>query len=461
MRKNELKKFLVATSVDLLILLIIIYYQVAMGTRLDMTHLKSVAINNFFLPFMVCRFIVNFYLFSSLNKNGRFLKMKEVDPSALLGRPQVDLNRKDIGGYIKNRVVLVTGAGGSIGSELCFQIGGFSPRVIVLLERAESHLYDIDIALKKQFSHVKIVPQLADIQSRKQLEGIFRRYEPAIVFHAAAYKHVPILESHPWKAVKNNIAGTINVVETSKKFNADRFVLVSTDKAVCPTNVMGASKRIAEMIVQNQNKDNSISTKFMTVRFGNVIGSSGSVIPLFQKQIAEGGPVTVTHPDVTRFFMTTREACQLILQAGSMTKGGEIYILDMGEPVNILSMAVDLVKQSGFTEGKDMEIVFTGLRPGEKLYEELVISGELTMKTDHAKIMILKSFVMDRAFLNKNIHELITAAKKQNPSDIRARMKVIVPEYIPDTSYDNVDVENFPENITISGKRTGTVVSII
>ena len=459
MKKNILKNYLIAASADLLILLIFIYYLASPGARGDATQFKFVVINNLFLPFMICKFLVYYYLFPSFNKKGGIHRIKDIDPSALLGRSQVNLNRKDIGSYIKNRVVLVTGAGGSIGSELCFQIGSFSPKMIVLLERAESHLYEIDIALKKQFGHVKIVPQLADIQSRKQLEDIFRRYEPAIVFHAAAYKHVPILESHPWKAVRNNIAGTINLVKTSKKFNADRFVLVSTDKAVCPTNVMGASKRIAEMIVQNQNTDELLSTKFMTVRFGNVIGSSGSVIPLFQKQIAEGGPVTVTHPDVTRFFMTTREACQLILQAGSMTKGGEIYILDMGEPVNILSMAVDLIRQSGFEVGKDLEIVFTGLRPGEKLHEELIISGERTIKTDHDKIMILKSFVMDRVFLYKNVHALIAAAKDQNPSDIRARIKVIVPEYTPDTSYENVDAGYMPESDSLSGKENRSVVN--
>ncbi len=459
MKKKIFKSYLIAGSADLLILLILIYYFASLGAGGDAAQFKFVVINNLFLIFMGCAFLLYYSLFPSLNSTRGLPKIKDIDPSALLGRSQVDLNRKDIGGYIKNRIVLVTGAGGSIGSELCFQIGGFSPKMIILLERAESHLYEIDIALKKQFGHVRIVPQLADIQSRKQIEEIFCRYEPAIVFHAAAYKHVPILESHPWKAVKNNIAGTINLVETSKKFNVDRFVLVSTDKAVCPTNVMGASKRIAEMIVQNQNTDESVTTKFMTVRFGNVIGSSGSVIPLFQKQIAEGGPVTVTHPDVARFFMTTQEACQLTLQAGSMTKGGEIYILDMGASVNILSMAVDLIRQSGLEVGQDLEIIFTGLRPGEKLHEELIISGERTIKTNHDKIMILKSYVMDRVFLYKNVHALIAAAKNQNPSDIRARMKLIVPEYTPDTSYEDVDVGYMPASSSVSGKDYRKVIN--
>jgi FlaA1/EpsC-like NDP-sugar epimerase len=358
--------------------------------------------------------------------------IRNVEYRDLLGREPVKLDKTEIGNYLSKRRVLVTGAGGSIGTGLCRQICRFSPEMIILLERAESPLYEIDLELAKNFKGIEIIPVLGDIQDKKELDKIFGRFRPDIVFHAAAYKHVPMLENHPWKAVENNIVGTGNLVEAAHDSGCDRFVFVSTDKAVNPANVMGASKRISELLVQKKNNSEASKTRFITVRFGNVIGSVGSVIPLFKKQIEEGGPVTVTHPDIIRYFMLIPEACQLILQAGAMGKGGEIFILEMGEPVKIDSMARDLIRFSGFEPDVDIKIIYTGLRPGEKLYEELMTDQEGVIRTGHKKIMVLKSHTGDMSRLETRLEELKTLAKSRDHDQIRVKLQQIVPEYHPD-----------------------------
>jgi FlaA1/EpsC-like NDP-sugar epimerase len=357
--------------------------------------------------------------------------IREVAYRDLLGREMIKLEEEKIGSYLSGKSVLVTGAGGSIGSELCRQICRFKPKRISLYERAESSLYDIDMELKQNFSGIEILPQLADTRDRNQLEKAFEASRPDVVFHAAAYKHVPMLELQPWKAVKNNIQGTRNLVDFANRFEVDRFVFVSTDKAVRPANVMGASKRVAEMLVQSQNGCGLSNTRYMIVRFGNVVGSVGSVIPLFQKQIKNGGPVTVTHPEVTRFFMTIPEACQLILQAGAMGNGGEIFILDMGTPIKIADMAKDLIRLSGFEPDLDLKIEYIGLRPGEKLYEELITEGEGILPTGHEKIMVLSGAECNLQMLNGNIDEIIQLARNQNILQIKSKLKDILPEYTP------------------------------
>lgn len=357
--------------------------------------------------------------------------IREVDYRDLLGRDVIRLDEEKIGSYLQRQCVMVTGAGGSIGSELCRQICRFNPHSIVLYERAESPLYEINHELEQDFGDIEIIPVLADIQYKEQLEKAFEAYRPQTVFHAAAYKHVPMLESQPWKAVYNNIQGTANLIEITNKFNVGRFVFVSTDKAVRPANVMGASKRIAEMLIQSQNGCGFSQTKFMTVRFGNVVGSVGSVIPLFKKQIKKGGPVTVTHPEVTRFFMTIPEACQLILQAGAMGNGGEIFLFDMGTSIKIDDMAKDLIRFSGFEPEVDIKIEYIGLRPGEKLFEELIIEGEDIVPTSHEKIMVLKGMDCNLQILNGNIHNLIQIAKDQKIEPIKEKLQKIVPEYRP------------------------------
>ena len=357
--------------------------------------------------------------------------IREVDYRDLLGREVIRLDEVKIGSYLEGQCVMVTGAGGSIGSELCRQICRFKPDSIVMYERAESPLYEIEHELKQNFGDIKTIPVLADIQDKKQLEKAFEAYGPQTVFHAAAYKHVPMLEMQPWKAVDNNIQGTANLVEITNKFNVGRFVFVSTDKAVRPANVMGASKRIAEMLIQSQNGCGLSHTKFMTVRFGNVVGSVGSVIPLFKKQIKKGGPVTVTHPEVTRYFMTIPEACQLILQAGAMGKGGEIFLFDMGTSIKIDDMARDLIRLSGFEPDVDIKIEYVGLRPGEKLFEELIIEGEGIVPTTHDKIMALKGTECNLQLLNGKIDILTKIAEEQKVEKIKAKLQEIVPEYSP------------------------------
>ncbi len=360
--------------------------------------------------------------------------IREVAYRDLLGRDVIQLDQERIGATIRGKRVMVTGAAGSIGWELCRQVCRFRPERLVLYERAESPLYELELELKHTFDHIKIVPQLADIRDRQQLEKAFEASQPHVVFHAAAYKHVPMLELHPWKAVKNNIFGTRNLIDVATRFAVERFVFVSTDKAVRPVNVMGASKRVAEMLVQGENGHGPSDSRFITVRFGNVVGSAGSVVPLFKKQIEQGGPVTVTHPEVTRYFMTIPEACQLILQAGAMGEGCEIFILDMGTPVKIDDMARDLVRLSGFEPDIDIKIKYIGLRPGEKLCEELITDGEGVLPTTHEKIMVLEGTTRNPQLLNGKIDELVTPARNQDSGKIRMKLQEIVPEYEPSWS---------------------------
>lgn len=357
--------------------------------------------------------------------------IREVAYRDLLGREPVNLDQAKIGAYIGGRRVLVTGAGGSIGSELCRQICRFRPERVVLYERAESSLYDLELELKQNYGDIEILPLLADVRDRRQLEKAFEASKPQAVFHAAAYKHVPILELQPWKAIKNNILGTRNLIDIAQRFEAERFVFVSTDKAVRPVNVMGSSKRVAEMLVQGHNNSSVSNTRFITVRFGNVVGSVGSVVPLFKKQIQRGGPVTVTHRDVTRYFMTIPESCQLILQAGAMGEGGEIFILDMGTPIKIDDMARDLIRLSGFEPEVDIKIEYVGLRPGEKLYEELITDSEGVVPTTHDKIMVLRGEEWDVVPLNGQVDELAKLAYDQDAEKIKAKLQEVVPEYKP------------------------------
>ncbi|MEJ2725325.1 MAG: nucleoside-diphosphate sugar epimerase/dehydratase [Deltaproteobacteria bacterium] len=357
--------------------------------------------------------------------------IRDVAYRDLLGREVVRLDEDWIGAYLENSRVLVSGAGGSIGSELCRQICRFRPLSLILFERAESALYEIDLELKADFPHVNTVSVLGDIRDQVQLIQAFSAHQPQVVFHAAAYKHVPMMEMQPWKAVRNNILGTRNVVEVAKQHNVDRFVFVSTDKAVRPANVMGATKRVAELLVECQNGGGDTGAKFMIVRFGNVVGSVGSVVPLFKKQIEKGGPVTVTHPEMTRYFMTIPEASQLILQAGAMGKGGEIFILDMGTQVKIVDMARDLIRLSGFEPDVDIQIEYIGLRPGEKLHEELITEGEGIVPTSHEKIMVLRAESRDPSAVNGSIDQLAGFTYEQDVKRIIEKLQELVPEYVP------------------------------
>ncbi len=368
--------------------------------------------------------------------NGRVTvnAIREVAYRDLIGREPIKLDENKIGAYLRGQTVMVTGAGGSIGSELCRQICRFKPERILLYERAESPLYEIELELEQNFRNIQVIPILDDVQNKEQLERTFASFAPHSVFHAAAYKHVPMLELQPWKAIENNILGTVNLVETVNKFNVDRFVFVSTDKAVRPTNIMGTTKRVSEMLIQSQNSLPVCRTRFTIVRFGNVVGSGGSVVPLFKTQIAKGGPVTVTHPEVTRYFMTIPEACQLILQAGALASENcvEIYLLDMGTPIKIDDMARDLIRLSGFEPEVDIKIEYIGLRPGEKLYEELITDGEGVVSTSHDKILALRGQEINQELMNGKIDELMASSKNQDTENIKRKLKEIVPEYRPE-----------------------------
>jgi len=328
-------------------------------------------------------------VYEILDEKVSLKKIRDVNIEDLLGRDEVKLNTEEIAGYIKDEVILITGGGGSIGSELCRQIAKFKPKKLVIFDIYENNAYDLEMELISNYKNkLNIEIVIGSIRDKERLRQVFSKYKPGVVFHAAAHKHVPLMELNPGEAVKNNVFGTLNLVQCADEFETKKFVLISTDKAVNPTNIMGATKRVSEMIVQAMDKLSK--TEFVAVRFGNVLGSNGSVIPLFKKQIAQGGPVTVTHPEVTRYFMTIPEAAQLVIQAGAMAKGGEIFILDMGQPVKILDLARDLIKLSGFEPDEDIKIVFTGLRPGEKLYEELLLDEEGIKGTYHENIYIGK-----------------------------------------------------------------------
>jgi len=350
----------------------------------------------------------------------------------LLGRAPVTLDEGQIEKFIRGRVVMVTGAGGSIGSEMCRQIARFAPRRLVLVEQAEQNLFEIDRELRAAFDGIDVVPCIADICDRGRMLQIFGQQRPTGVFHAAAHKHVPMMELNPGEAIKNNVLGTRVVADVAATHGCEKFVMISTDKAVNPTSVMGASKRVAEMYIQALNE--RVNTQFVTVRFGNVLGSSGSVIPIFKQQIAAGGPVTVTHKDMVRFFMTIPEAAQLVLQAASMGEGGEIFVLDMGEPVKIVDLARDLITLSGFRPGEDIEIKFVGIRPGEKLYEELSIEGEDVSRTTHPKIGIWKKRTTEWNTLLTGIDTLLSNADGMSRGEARLGLRRLVPEFQLDPS---------------------------
>jgi FlaA1/EpsC-like NDP-sugar epimerase len=322
---------------------------------------------------------------------------------------------------------MVTGAGGSIGSEMCRQLIRFKPKRLILAEQAEQNLFEIDKELRREHRDITIVPYIMDIGEAKRVEHVFSAERPSAVFHAAAHKHVPMMELNPSEAIKNNVHGTRTIADAAVKYDCEKFVMISTDKAVNPTSVMGCSKRVAEMYIQGLNA--RVSTQFVTVRFGNVLGSSGSVIPIFREQIARGGPVTVTHPEMVRYFMTIPEAAQLVLQAASMGNGGEIFVLDMGEPVKIVDLARDLITLSGFRPEEDIKIEFSGIRPGEKLYEELAIEGEDVAQTGHPKIGIWQNIPVDVDELVPVIEEFVGCVDGLPREEIRDRLKKIVPEF--------------------------------
>lgn len=353
-------------------------------------------------------------------------KLKEVDVNDLLGREAISVDLSSILGYVSGKIILVTGGGGSIGSELCRQIASHKPQKLIIVDIYENTTYDIQNELIKSFPNLDLHVFIASVRNTKRINKIFDEFRPDIVYHAAAHKHVPLMEDSPNEAVKNNVLGTWKVVQAADQYKTKRFVMISTDKAVNPTNIMGATKRICEMIIQTYN--NRSQTEFVAVRFGNVLGSNGSVIPLFKKQIIAGGPVTVTHPDIVRFFMTIPEAVSLVLQAGAYAKGGEIFVLDMGEPVKILDLAKNLILLSGHKPDEDMRIEFTGLRPGEKMYEEMLMEEEGMQETHNKLIHIGKPIVMnEERFLNQlnEIKEYVA----QEPDDIREWVQRIVPTY--------------------------------
>lgn len=360
--------------------------------------------------------------------------IRDVEIEDLLGREVTSLVKEEIGQYVTNKVVLVTGGGGSIGSELCRQIAANGVRRLIILDVYENNAYEIQQELRKKYSNLDLVVLIGSVRNGRKLENVFQRYRPNIVFHAAAHKHVPLMETSPNEAIKNNVFGTYKTAYASDKYGVEKFVLISTDKAVNPTNIMGASKRMCEMVIQTYNSRSQ--TDFVAVRFGNVLGSNGSVIPLFKKQMAAGGPVTVTHPDIIRYFMTIPEAVSLVLQAGGNAKGGEIFVLDMGEPVRIDDLARKLIKLSGYTVGKDMQIEYTGLRPGEKLYEELLMSEEGLEETENKLIHIGKPIQFDEDAFLERLDTLYEEAYAESP-----KMKQIVKEIVPTYTLRPEDVQ--------------------
>ena len=358
--------------------------------------------------------------------------LRNVDVLDLLGRDPVKVDIESIMGYVKDKTVLVTGGGGSIGSELCRQLVSHKPKCLVIFDIYENNAYDIQQELKIKYPDANVVTLIGSIRNTSRLESVFEQYKPDIVYHAAAHKHVPLMEVSPNEAIKNNVVGTWNVAKMADKYGVKKFVMISTDKAVNPTNVMGATKRICEMIIQSFNEKSK--TDFVAVRFGNVLGSNGSVIPRFKRQIEAGGPVTVTHPDIIRYFMTIPEAVSLVLQAGAYAKGGEIFILDMGEPVKIDDLAKNLIRLSGYTLGVDMEIKYTGLRPGEKLYEELLMNEEGMQDTDNKLIHIGRPIEFDKEHFYEKLEELKEMAYAEDSADIRKKIMEVVDTYHPQTN---------------------------
>ena len=363
-------------------------------------------------------------IYQIINDEVNVSKLRHVDIPDLLGREQIKTDNEHIAEYTHNKVVLVTGGGGSIGSELCRQLASQKPKLLIIFDIYENNAYYIEQELRRTYPELNLIALIGSVRDKKKIDTVFETYRPDIVFNAAAHKHVPLMETSPNEAVKNNVFGTLNVAAAADKYSVKRFVQISTDKAVNPTNIMGATKRICEMIIQTYSRHSN--TEFVAVRFGNVLGSNGSVIPLFKKQIESGGPVTVTHKDIIRYFMTIQEAVSLVLQAGAYAKGGEIFVLDMGEPVKIYDLAVNLIRLSGLEPGVDIDIKCTGLRPGEKLYEERLMAEEGLEKTANDLISIGKPLDIDEDFLNKKLDELYSAAYSETD-----RMKELIAELVP------------------------------
>ena len=372
-------------------------------------------------------------IYQLVNGEVSFSRLKEVEIEDLLGRDTIDVNMDEIKDSIEGKTVLVTGGGGSIGSELCRQIAGYNPKELIILDIYENNAYEIQQEMKARYKEqLNLTVLIGSVRNTHRIETVFEKYRPQIVFHAAAHKHVPLMEDSPCEAIKNNVFGTYKTAVAAKKYNAEKFVLISTDKAVNPTNIMGASKRICEMIVQMFAAQNC-ETDYVAVRFGNVLGSNGSVIPLFKKQIAAGGPVTVTDKNIIRYFMTIPEAVSLVLQAGAFAKGGEIFVLDMGEPVKIDDLARNLIKLSGFEPDVDIKINYIGLRPGEKLYEELLMNEEGLKATSNNLIHIGKPIEFDYEMFNTKLAELKKACEADE-NDIKKLVKEMVPTYVPEAN---------------------------
>ena len=365
-------------------------------------------------------------IYQLVNGEVNISQLRDVEVEDLLGREPIRVDLDSILSYVRGKVVLVTGGGGSIGSELCRQIAQHNPRQLIIVDIYENNVYDVQQELQYKYPQLDLLVLIASVRNTNRMNSIFETYRPEIVYHAAAHKHVPLMETSPNEAVKNNVFGTWKTAQAAAYYGTKKFVMISTDKAVNPTNIMGASKRICEMIIQTFNRH--YDTEFVAVRFGNVLGSNGSVIPLFKRQIAQGGPVTVTHPDIIRYFMTIPEAVSLVLQAGAYAKGGEIFVLDMGEPVKILDLAKNLIRLSGYKEGEDIEIKFTGLRPGEKLFEELLMEEEGLTDTANSRIHIGKPIEIDEMTFFRQLRDLKEESKNES-ADIRYRIKEIVPTY--------------------------------
>ncbi len=364
-----------------------------------------------------------------LNGELEVRQLQKVKLEDLLGREPIKLNLEAIRKGLSKKTILVTGAAGSIGSEIVRQLSNFGTHKVILVDQAETPVFHLENELRKNFGHMTFQTRLADVTSLEKMDQIFRTFRPEVVFHAAAYKHVPLMEANPHEALRVNVGGTRNMVELSVKYGVKKFVMISTDKSVNPTNIMGASKRVCEMLVQTKSMKEGVKTQFVITRFGNVLGSNGSVIPLFKRQIEEGGPVTVTHPDITRYFMTIPEACQLVMEAGFMGNGGEIFVFDMGKPVRIADLAVNMIKLSGLEPGKDIKIEYTGLRPGEKLFEELLSSEEEILPTHHEKIKIAK---VDRKDYKTEVLHVIASLRNiygLTDKEVVDFFELLVPEY--------------------------------
>lgn len=366
-------------------------------------------------------------IYQLLNGEVSIEKLRAVQIEDLLGREPIRVNLDEILGYVSNKTIMVTGGGGSIGSELCRQIAGHNPAQLIIFDIYENGVYSLQQELKEKFPELNLVVLIGSVRNTHRIETVMKTYHPHIVYHAAAHKHVPLMEDSPNEAIKNNVFGTYKTAVAADKYGVERFVMISTDKAVNPTNIMGASKRMCEMVIQMMSRRSQ--TEFVAVRFGNVLGSNGSVIPLFKKQIQQGGPVTVTHPDIIRYFMTIPEAVSLVLQAGAYAKGGEIFVLDMGEPVKILDLAKNLIRLSGYVPDEDIMITFTGLRPGEKLYEELLMEEEGLQETANRMIHIGKPIEFDEALFDEQLKQLYDLAN-QDSMEIKEAVRRIVPTYI-------------------------------